>query len=355
MVKTSRTEDGNQVKLPSALRRLVFAALLLTAILISVSLISLCLGQADIPLGVTLRSAAAKLHITAPIASPTDTTEAILWDIRLPRVILAALVGMLLASAGAALQGLLLNPLADPYTVGVSSGAALGASATLAFGLGALAGGYGVPIAAFITAIAAMAVVYSLARYRGRLGLHSFLLAGVVVGSFLWALLTFVITLAGQDLSLIIYWLLGSFQAPDPWGYVRLSFPIGILALVILFAFARDLNLFALGEESAHHLGVRTESLKTIIIAITSLATATAVSVSGIIGFVGLVAPHIARKLFGPDHRVLLPSSALLGASLLVVADTLARNVVSGQELPVGVVTALLGAPFFCYLLKTGR
>ena len=346
----------NQLRPPPVLRRLTAAVLLLSTLLVLVSLISLSVGQANIPLSMTLHSAAVKLHLASPGANSIgDSTDAILWDMRLPRVLLAALVGMLLAAAGVALQGLLLNPLADPYTVGVSSGAALGASAAVVLGLGRLAHGYGVPMVAFVAAIGAMALVYSLARYRGRLAMHSFLLAGVVVGSFLWALLTFIITLAGQDLSVIIYWLLGSFQAPDPWGYVKLVLPIGAIALVTLYAFARDLNVFALGEETAHHLGVRTESLKNIIIVVTSLATAAAVSVSGIIGFVGLIAPHMARRLFGPDHRVLMPASALLGAVMLVAADTLARNVVRGDEVPVGVITALLGAPFFCYLLKKGR
>jgi len=265
------------------------------------------------------------------------------------------MVGMLLAVAGAALQGLLLNPLADPYTVGVSSGAALGASVAVVFGLTPLFWGFGVPVIGFVTAIGAMFLVYSLARFRGRLATHSFLLAGVVVGSFLWALLTFVMTLAGQDLSVIIYWLLGSFSAPDPWGYVRIAAPFTVFALVGLYAFARDLNVFALGEETAERLGVSAEGLKNAVIAITSLATAAAVSVSGIIGFVGLVTPHIARRVFGPDHRILLPSAALMGAILMVAADTAAQNVIGSIELPVGVITALLGAPFFCYLLKRGR
>ncbi|MDO8683043.1 MAG: iron chelate uptake ABC transporter family permease subunit [Armatimonadota bacterium] len=352
------TKDINEaaLKLPSVLRRLVAASLLLTALLIAVSLVSLGLGQSDAPLSATLKSAAVKLHLASPDAYELDeATESILWDIRLPRILLAALVGMLLAAGGVALQGLLLNPLADPYTVGVSSGAALGASIAVVLGWGGMLHGFGVPALAFATAIAAMLLVYSLARYRGRLAMHSFLLAGIVVGSFLWALLTFVMTIAGQDLSVIIYWLLGSFSAPDPWGYVRIAAPFVLLALVGLYAFARDLNVLSLGEETANHLGVRTESLKNVIIIITSLATAAAVSVSGVIGFVGLIVPHMARRVFGPDHRILLPAAALLGATLMVAADTAARNIVPGSELPVGVITALLGAPFFCYLLKRGR
>jgi len=338
------------------LARLAAAVALLSVILALVCFVSMSVGQGNVPLGSVVESAAAKLHIPwLTTAKPDPYAELILWDLRFPRVLLAAMVGMLLALAGAALQGLLLNPLADPYTVGVSSGAALGASVAVVFGLTPLFWGLGVPAVAFVTAIGAMLLVYSLARFRGRLATHSFLLAGVVVGSFLWAMLTFVMTLAGQDLSVIIYWLLGSFSAPDPWGYVRIVTPFTVFALVGLYAFARDLNVFALGEETAERLGVSPEGLKNAIIGITSLATAAAVSVSGIIGFVGLVTPHIARRVFGPDHRILLPTAALMGAILMVAADTAARNVIGSVELPVGVITALLGAPFFCYLLKRGR
>jgi len=348
--------DATEVERPRVVRKLVAAVVLLSVVLLAVGLLSLCVGQGEVPPRVTLQSAGLRLGLVSPDALAVDAdTELILWGIRLPRIILAALVGMLLATAGVALQGLLLNPLADPYTVGVSSGAALGASVAVVLGLTQWFGGFGVPVVAFVTAIGAMFVVYSLARFRGRLAMRSFLLAGVVVGSFLWALLTFAMTIAGQDLSVIIYWLLGSFSAPDPWGYVKIALPFAVVTLAGLFAFARDLNVFAMGEETAHHLGVQTEGLKNAIIAITSLATAAAVSVSGIIGFVGLIVPHIARRLFGPDHRVLLPASALLGAALMIAADTVARNVSAGAELPVGVVTALLGAPFFCYLLKRGE
>jgi iron complex transport system permease protein len=283
----------------------------------------------------------------------------IIWQIRVPRAFLALLVGAMLAMAGAALQGLLLNPLADPYTVGVSSGAALGAGVATLVGLGTLFGGFGVPVMAFIFAIGAMMLVYALASSAGRVSVHSFLLAGIVVGSFLWALLSFVLALAagdpGEAQGKIVAWLLGSFDAADPWGYVRVAAPFALVGAGALFAFARDLNVFSMGEETARHLGLETENLKLIVIAITSLITAAAVAVSGIIGFVGLVVPHICRKLFGPDHRVLIPTSALAGASLVVFADLASRAILPPSGLPVGIVTAMLGAPFFLYLLKTAR
>jgi iron complex transport system permease protein len=257
-------------------------------------------------------------------------------------------VGVLLAAAGAALQGILLNPLADPYTVGVSSGAALGASIAFVLGFAGWLHGFGIPAMAFAFACAAMLIVYWLARTAGRVSIHSFLLAGVVVGSFLWAALTFVLTIAGQDLAMVIHWLLGSF-ADAPWSYVVMVLPFAVIGLGMLFAMARDLNIYSLGEETARHLGIETEPLKLVVIATASLITAAAVSVSGIIGFVGLIIPHLARRVFGADHRVLLPTAALSGAILMVLADTAARSL---GELPVGVITAMIGAPFFLYLLR---
>jgi iron complex transport system permease protein len=318
-------------------------------------------GETRVPVASVARVIGAHLspvgHHAVHGVSQVDQT--IVWQIRVPRAILALLVGAMLAMAGAALQGLLLNPLADPYTVGVSSGAALGAGIATIMGLAGVFGGYGVPAVAFVFALGAMFVVYALARSAGRVSIHSFLLAGIVVGSFLWALLSFVLALAagdpGEAQGKIIAWLLGSFNAVDPWGYVRIAAPFALLGVVALFAFARDLNVFSMGEETAGHLGLDTENLKLIILGVTSLITAAAVSVSGIIGFVGLVIPHICRKLFGPDHRVLIPTSAFAGASLCVFADLVSRAILPPSGLPVGIVTALLGAPFFLYLLKAPK
>jgi len=335
-------------------RRVSGGVILLLVLLMLVMAFSILVGTERIPPGTAARIIGA--HVTGravPSDSQfSDTYDTIIWDIRVPRVLLAAIVGMLLASAGAALQGLLLNPLADPYTVGVSSGAALGAAIAVVLGLSGWLYGFGVPAVAFVFACGAMLAVYSLSRFGGRVSIHSFLLAGIVVGAFLWALLTFVMTLARQDLATIIRWLLGSFDAPYPWAYVVMTLPFAAFGLAVIYALARDLNVFSLGEETARHLGIETEGLKAVVIVATSLITAAAVSASGIIGFVGLIVPHMARRIFGADHRVLLPTAAIAGAILTVLADTAARSL---GELPVGVITAMLGAPFFLYLLRRSQ
>lgn len=344
---------------PHILRRLLVGSIVLLLILTVAVALDVSYGETNVPLGRVWSVVSSHLPFARHAVSDNSLDSTIVWQIRVPRAMLALLVGVMLAIAGAALQGLLLNPLADPYTVGVSSGAALGAGVATVLGLDAVAGGYGVPGIAFIFALGAMFVVYAVARSAGRVSIHTFLLAGIVVGSFLWALLSFVLARAAgspdQAQAKIIQWLLGSFDKPDAWAYVHLAWPFALFGVIALFAFSRDLNLFSMGEESARHLGIETENLKIIIIAITSLVTAAAVSVSGIIGFLGLVVPHICRRIFGPDHRVLIPTSALAGASLAVLADLASRAILPPSGLPVGIVTAMLGAPFFLYLLKTAK
>ena len=345
-------------------KRLLAGCVLLLITLTAAVGFDVSYGETSIPVGAVARVAFSHLPFVGGElgAGATSDQETIIWQIRVPRALLALLVGALLAMAGAALQGLLLNPLADPYTVGVSSGAALGAGVAILVGLGDRLAGYGVPAVAFVFAIGAMTAVYLLARSAGRVSIHSFLLAGIVVGSFLWALLSFVLALAAGDSAeaqqKIVGWLLGSFEGmgqADAWALVRLVAPFALLGLAALLAFARELNVFSMGEETARHLGVETEHLKIAIIATASLVTAAAVSASGIIGFVGLVVPHICRKLFGPDHRVLIPTAALAGAALTVLADLASRAILPPTGLPVGIVTAMLGAPFFLYLLRASR
>lgn len=287
-------------------------------------------------------------------ADSSDSASVIVWQLRLPRMMMAAMVGMLLSVAGVILQGLLRNDLADPYTIGVSSGAAMGASAAVLAGWEARWHGFGVPLAAFVCAIAATVLVLGVARREGVLRVSVFLLAGIVVGSFMWSVVTLMLTLAGADVGRVLFWLMGSF-ADAEWTRVRLLVPFVALGMVGLRAMAYGLNAFALGEESAAHLGFEVEKLKRWAIVLAALCTAAAVSVSGIIGFVGLVVPHIARRLFGADHRQLFWTAASLGAILMVWADTLARSVARPAEIPVGVITALLGAPFFVALLRRER
>jgi iron complex transport system permease protein len=295
-------------------------------------------------------------HLRGAPSGLPQGVEQTLWSLRLPRIILGATVGAALSIAGASLQGLLLNPLADPYLIGVSAGAAFGATLAIFLGLGEAAGGLYRILIAFAAALLTLLMVYRLALKRGRIGREAFILAGVVVGSFLWALVTLIMALArGGQLTNLISWLLGDFTLVSSWASSGLALLLVAAAGLALYAFARDLNLLALGEESAAQLGVEVERLKKVVILLAALLTAAAVAVSGVIGFVGLIIPHIVRRLWGPDHRLLLPASALLGAVFLVGADALARTALPPSELPVGVITSLLGAPFFCYLLVFSR
>ncbi len=340
------------------IRRLLVGCIGLLIVLAIAVALDVSYGETDMSLGRVWSVVIS--HVPFVNASAVSHQDSIIvWQIRVPRALLAALVGAMLAMAGTALQGLLRNPLADPYTVGVSSGAALGAGIATVWGLDSIFGGYGVPGIAFIFALGTMLIVYAVAHSAGRMSMHSFLLAGIVVGSFLWALLTFVLARSAGDPTeaqgKIIQWLLGSFDKADPWSYVQLAAPFALFGIIALFCFARDLNLFSMGEESARHLGVEAENLKIIIIVLASLVTSAAVAVSGIIGFIGLVVPHICRKILGPDHRVLIPTSALGGASLAVFADLASRAILPPSGMPVGTVTAILGAPFFLYLLRVSR
>lgn len=280
------------------------------------------------------------------------------WDIRVPRVLLGALVGASLSLAGAAYQGLFRNPLADAHVLGVSAGAAVGAALAFWLQAGFRLGGIGaVPLAAFATALGSLAVVYRLARAEGRVPNHMLILAGVAVGSFLGAVVLIIVLLQqreGNVASPVLAWLMGSLTGRG-WEYVRALLPYAAAAAAVLFWHARPLNAFLFGEEQAHTLGVEVERAKRWVAGAAGLLTAAAVAVSGVIGFVGLVVPHAARLLVGPDHRRLLPASALIGATFLVWADTLARLAFAPAEVPVGVFTSLVGGPFFLYLLRSRR
>ncbi|NPV52601.1 MAG: iron chelate uptake ABC transporter family permease subunit [Firmicutes bacterium] len=279
------------------------------------------------------------------------THRTIILSVRLPRVVLAALVGMSLAVAGTTFQGLFKNPMADPYVIGVSSGAALGACVAILTSLDLNFLGVGaVPAFAFVGALAAVAVVYRLACRGNRVPVTTLLLSGIAVGSFLSAIVSLLVFFSGQQLHQVTFWLMGGFSARG-WDYVKICLPYMAVGSIVISIFARDLNALVLGEEPAQHLGVDVERVKGILLLTASLLTAAAVSVSGLIGFVGLIVPHICRIIAGPDHRTLLPAAALMGALFLVGSDTLARVVVAPNELPVGIVTALFGGPFFIYLL----
>lgn len=254
------------------------------------------------------------------------------------------------------MQGLLRNPMADPYVIGVSAGASVGAAAAFvllgSIGWGGSALGLGItPLFAFVGAALAVTIVYLIARVGNRVPIITLLLAGVALNTVLSAVLSVLIYFAQRHLQALIYWLMGSF-AGRGWVHVGAILPYFLIGSVIALCFARDLNALSLGEEAATTLGVPVERVKLLLLLAATLLTAGAVAVSGIIGFVGLLIPHLIRLLFGPDHRLLLPASALLGASFLVLADLLARSLLPTVELPVGVLTSLAGGPFFLYLLR---
>jgi iron complex transport system permease protein len=286
--------------------------------------------------------------------SYSEQQSSVLWAIRLPRVVLGALVGAGLAICGAALQGIFRNPLADPSLIGVSSGASLGAAAVIVLGITTL-GLATLPVAAFLGALLATLAVYALARHDGRTEVVTLLLTGLAVAAIAGAgvgLATFVAD--DEELRDIVFWTLGSVGGAT-WDQVIAAAPFVITGLVLLPFMARDLDLMTLGEREATHLGVDTERTRVSVIVLTALATGAGVAVAGIVGFIGLVVPHLVRLVAGPGHRLLLPASALAGASLLLLADLASRTVVSPAELPLGVVTALVGGPFFLWLLHRTR
>jgi len=317
------------------------------------------LNAVGLPTGasVTVASAGlAGLDLPVPIVDvaytyPFDfavagSAEVIVRQLRLPRIVLGAVVGFALAAAGAVMQGFFRNPMADPSIIGVSSGAAVGAVATIAF---PLALPLGLQAAAFVGAIVTAFAVYLIATEGGRTPVATLLLAGVAVQALLGAVISYLLLQSGESLDQAVYWLMGNLHNSQ-WSDVEVTLPLAILAFVVLVAYTRDLNVMLLGEEDASAVGIEVERTKRILLAVSSVITAAAVAVAGVIGFVGLVVPHIMRLVVGPDHRVLLPTSALAGASFLVLTDTVARA--GAAELPVGIVTAALGAPFFLYLLR---
>lgn len=329
--------------------------LLLSGTLLLATLVAISIGAAQIPLNLVGKVFLNRLPLLTRSARRTDfssTYETIIFEVRLPRVILSAIVGAALATAGVIFQGLFKNPMADPYIIGVSSGAALGATVAIVLQTGmGLLGFYAIPLMAFLGAMVTTLVVYRLAKVGGRIPISSLLLSGIAVGSFLTAIISFIMASAGKDLHSVIFWLMGGFSARN-WSHVKMALPFFLLGLPLALAFARDLNIMLLGEEKAQHLGIEVEQVKNILLVSASLMAAAAVSVSGLIGFVGLMTPHIVRLIVGPDHKLLLPCSALGGAIFLIVADTIARVLLAPTEIPVGVITAFFGAPFFIYLLR---
>lgn len=283
-------------------------------------------------------------------------SETIVLGIRLPRVILSAVVGASLSVSGAIYQGLFKNPMADPYVIGASAGASLGATCAFLLTTGFHFLGIGsVPLLAFTGSLAAVAVVYNLARIGEKTPILSLVLAGIAVSAVLSAVVSLLMFLAPYEgIHGLIFWLMGGFSGRR-WEYVLMTLPYSCLGFGAALFYSRELNAMLLGEEAALHLGVEVEKVTKILVIAASLLTASAVAAGGIIGFVGLVIPHLVRMLIGPDHRRLVPAACVMGATFMMMADTIARTVIPPRELPVGIITALVGGPFFIYLLRQYR
>ena len=324
----------------------------LAALLIAVVVFAAASGSVHIPFLTICQLLLSKLPLVDIAATWPSSTETIILDVRLPRVILAGLVGAALAVAGATYQGLFRNPLADPYLIGVAQGAGLGAiiGFLLPFGWQGMSFGL-IPLMAFIGALGAVTIVYFIARVGKTMPVTTLILAGVALGAFLASITSYLMIISGEQLHGIVSWLLGQFSL-STWGEVWIVLPYVVVGITVIWLYARPLNVMQLDEEQAQQLGINVERVKLILLAAASLITAAAVSFAGIIGFVGIIVPHAVRLIWGPDYRFLLPLSTLVGSIFLILADTLARTILVPTEIPVGVITAFLGAPFFLYLLR---
>ena len=284
-------------------------------------------------------------------------TQSIIWDIRLPRIVLALIAGAGLAASGVTMQGVLRNPLVSSYVLGISSAAGFGAALVIVFGIGLIPflGGYLIIGNAFIFCLLAMIIVYSIARLRG-MSTETVILAGVAVGFLFSALLSLIQYVSPQDkaITAIVFWLLGGLY-PATWEKILICLPIVAISIVLMMTQSWNLNIMSMGEDVAVSLGVNSKRVLTITMLLETVATASIISFTGIIGFVDLIAPHIARMLLGSDHRYLIPCSIGVGALMLLGSDTVARLIIMPTELPVGIVTSLLGVPFFIYLLVSRR
>lgn len=321
-------------------------------LLLAVSIVvSLSIGSAGISVSDVWGILIHQLPWLSDKAVPYSAGEiAIVTQVRLSRVLLAVLVGACLALAGTGFQGVLRNPLADPYTLGVASGSSVGAAFIILFGLQTAIGLWTIPLVAFGTGTITLLGVFWLSRNNGTMGIETLILSGVIIQAFLGAFVSFMVSMSQGVVNQILFWLMGSL-AMRSWDHAFMLIPFLAIGLPVLLIYGQPLNLFVLGERHAAHLGIRVERTKLIVLISSTLLTAAAVSVSGVIGFVGLVVPHLIRLLVGPDYRLITPLSAIGGGIFVLWADTLARNLMVQKEIPLGVVTALIGAPFFAYLL----
>lgn len=329
--------------------RLAAGSSIILLLALGTGLASLSLGPVNIPAD---RVASIALsYVGLDFAAFTRTEQLVIEQIRLPRIAVGALVGMALGIAGAAMQGLFRNPMADPGIIGVSAGGAVGAVTAIATGVTGLFF-LALPAFAFVGAMAASLLVYGIAAVGGRFSMATLLLAGVAINAFLGAIVSTIIILLPDSGAVrdILFWLAGGLDSRS-WEHVRIAAPPTLAGAAVIVAMARDLNLLTLGDDEARSMGIRIGLTRVTLLGAAALVTGSAVAVSGIIAFVGLVTPHVLRLVLGPDHRVLVPVSALGGAAFVILADTVARVVIQPAELPVSIITAFVGAPFFIFLL----
>lgn len=331
----------------------LFFAVLLVVIVLGVFVSTL--GAADISFITAVKILIRNIPVIGESLIRQETSsnyETIIMNIRLPRILLSAVIGMGLSVVGAAFQGMFRNPMADPYIVGVSSGAALGASLAIVFGTKFIFGTFlSVQFAAFTGAIVTVVCVYQIARVGTRVPSVTLLLAGVAVSSMASAVISVLMIFNRDQADSIIFWTMGSVSAAR-WEQLGYLVPVVLSGTLIIMVFSKDLNLMMAGDDTAHNLGVEIDKSKRILLMVSSLMIAFIVSSSGIIGFVGLIVPHAIRLMLGPDHRVLIPFSALGGAVFMMICDTIARTLLAPMEIPVGAITALFGAPYFIFLLN---
>ena len=349
MIRTVGANALRSYRQSGVVTRLAASSSVILLLVLAAALVSLSLGPVNIPAG---RVASIVLsYVGLDFVAFGRTEHLIIEQIRLPRIVVGALVGMALGVAGATMQGLFRNPMADPGIIGVSAGGAVGAVVAIATGMTGLFF-LALPAFAFVGAMGASFLVYGIAAVGGRFSMATLLLAGVAVNAFLGAVVSAIIILLPDNGALreILFWLAGGLDSRS-WEHVRISAPLILAGTAVIVAMTRDLNLLTLGDDEARSMGIRVDAARVFLLAAAALVTGSAVAVSGTIAFVGLVTPHILRLILGPDHRVLVPMSALGGAAFVILADTVARVVIQPAELRVSIITAFVGAPFFIFLL----
>jgi iron complex transport system permease protein len=323
-------------------------------VLLVVIIFASTIGVADIKFIDSLKIISSKIPFIknlVDVSNIKETSKIILLNIRLPRIILAVIIGIALSTSGVVFQAIFKNPMADPYILGISAGAAFGATVVIILGISfSFIGLSAISLGAFIGAISTTAIVYNIARINSKVPVITLLLSGIAISFFLSALINLIMTFNHDQVEKIVFWTMGSVSAAS-WNSVMVSIVPVSIGVIIFLIFSKDLNVILMGEETAQNLGVNVELLKKILLVVASIVSASVVAVSGIIGFVGLIVPHAVRIVVGPDHRKLFPFTIITGALFMIIADTISRVALEPTELPIGVITSLIGAPYFIFLL----